>query len=112
MHTTLIVAKYTPGTESEIARLFAESDATELPTILEVRRRKLFGFHDIYIHMVEAESPVGPRLERNRQNPHFQQISKDLDEFITPFEGRWGSLHQASARQFYHWERGVGVISS
>lgn len=112
MHTTLIVARYKPGSEPEIARLFAESDSTELPNLIGVTRRKLFTFHDIYIHMVEAENPVGPALEKNRSNPLFQQISRDLDEYIIPFTGKWGSVYQASAQQFYHWERGRGVIES
>jgi hypothetical protein len=112
MHTTLIVARFRPGSEGEIARLFAESDATDLPDIIGVQRRKLFTFHDLYIHMVEAEKPVGPAVEREHGTALFQQISKALDAHIIPFEGKWGSVHQASARQFYHWERGRGVIPS
>lgn len=111
MHTTLIIARFKPGSEPEIARLFAESDATELPDLIGVQSRRLFTFHDIYIHMVQAEQPIGPALEKNRENPLFRHISTALDEHITPFEGKWGSVHQASARQFYQWERGQGVIT-
>lgn len=112
MHTTLIVARHVPGSESEIARLFAESDATELPHLIGVRTRRLYTFHDIYIHMVQADRPVGEALEKNRGNPLFKQISEALDEYVTPFEGKWGSVHQASANQFYHWDRDRGVIPS
>ncbi|MEU4834416.1 TcmI family type II polyketide cyclase [Streptosporangium sp. NPDC023615] len=111
MHTTLIVAHFKPGSEAEIARLFAESDATELPHIIGVKRRKLFTFHDIYIHMVEAEQPVAGPVTSHHDSPLFQKISKALDEHIMPFEGRWGSIQQASAQQFYHWEPGSGVIT-
>ncbi|QXJ21839.1 TcmI family type II polyketide cyclase [Actinomadura graeca] len=111
MHTTLIVARFRPGSEAEIARLFAESDSTELPGIIGVQRRKLFTFHDIYIHMVEAEKAVGPAVRREHGTELFQRISKALDEHIVPFEGRWGSVDQASARQIYHWERGRGVVA-
>lgn len=110
MHTTLIIARHRLGSEPEIARLFAESDATELPHLIGVHTRKLFTFHDTYIHMVESERPVPPVLEKNRDNPMFQHISKALDDYITPYEGMWGSVHQASATQFYHWERGTGLI--
>jgi hypothetical protein len=110
MHTTLIVTHFVPGSEEKIARLFAESDGTELPDLIGVQRRKLFTIHDVYIHLVEAERPIAEGLEQHRASSLFQQLSKDLDEFIIPFEGKWGSVHQASARQFYHWERGEGVI--
>jgi hypothetical protein len=110
MHTTLIVTHFVPGSEEKIAQLFAESDGTELPELIGVQRRRLYTTHDVYIHLVEADRPIAEGLAQHRGNPLFQQLSKDLDEFIVPFEGKWGSVHQASARKFYHWERGLGVI--
>lgn len=110
MNTTLIVTHFVPGSEERIARLFAESDGTELPHLIGVRRRRLFTIHDVYIHMVEADRPVADGLGKHHDNPLFQRLSKALDEYIIPFEGKWGSVQQASAQQFYHWENGRGVI--
>ncbi|MFG3253172.1 TcmI family type II polyketide cyclase [Streptomyces sp. NPDC048172] len=110
MHTSLIIARHIPGSESEIARLFAESDASGLPEEIGVHTRKLYTFHDVYIHLVEAPAAVGPNVERNRDNPLFKDISKALDEYIRPYQGSWGSIHAASAKQFYQWERGKGVV--
>lgn len=111
MGPTLIVTHFKPGSEKEIARLFAESDATELPDLIGVQTRRLYTFHDIYIHLVQGvEEQVGPKVEHFHNHPLFQQISKALDDYIIPFQGRWGNVEQASAKQFYHWERGRGVI--
>lgn len=111
MDPTLIVAHFKPGSEKQIARLFAESDATELPDLIGVRSRRLYTFHDVYIHLVEGtERPVGPAVDRLHSHPLFQQISKALDDYIVPFEGRWGNVEQASAKQFYHWDRERGVL--
>ncbi|MEV0318194.1 TcmI family type II polyketide cyclase [Streptomyces sp. NPDC050658] len=111
MNTTLIVAKMKPGSEADISRLFAASDATELPDLVGVRERRLLTFHDLYFHLVQTEAPLASRLNPQHDNPLFTSISEALDEFITPYQGAWGSVEKASARQFYHWQRGVGVVS-
>ncbi|MFM9607299.1 TcmI family type II polyketide cyclase [Streptomyces niveiscabiei] len=112
MHTTLIVARHVPGSEKEIARLFTESDGTGLPEEIGVHTRKLFTFHDIYIHLVESQAPVGRAIDAAHANPLFQQISTALDAYIRPFEERWGDAERASAKQFYEWRRGEGVVRS
>lgn len=110
MHTTLIVARHLPGSEGEIARLFAASDATGLPAEIGVHTRKLFTFHDVYIHLVESPAPVGAAIDKAHGNPEFQRLSTALDAYIQPFTGSWGTAERASARQFYQWERGRGVV--
>ena len=111
MDPTLIVAHVKPGAEPHIARLFEESDATELPDLIGVRTRRLYTFHDVYIHLVEGTGEaVGPRVQAHHDHPLFQRISRALNEYVIPFQGRWGSVAQASATQFYHWERGRGVL--
>lgn len=110
MHTTLIVARHLPGSEDAIARLFAESDGTGLPEEIGVHTRKLFTFHDVYIHLVESPGPIGHAIDKAHANPVFQQISTALDAYVRPFEGRWGNAERASAKQFYEWRRGTGVV--
>jgi hypothetical protein len=110
MHTTLIVTHFVPGSQEHIARLFAESDETELPHLIGVRSRRLFTFHDVYIHMVQADRPVAEGLSEHHDSTRFQQLSKALDAYIIPFENKWGSVQQASAQQFYHWDRDRGLI--
>jgi cyclase len=110
MHTTLIVARVKPGHEADIARLFAESDATELPDLVGVQERRLFTFHDLYMHLVVTGGDLPSRLGPQRSGPLFRSISEALDAYITPYQGAWGSVEAAAARQFYHWRRGAGVL--
>ncbi len=53
MHRALIVARMAPGSAPDIAELFADSDAGELPELVGVTRRSLFQFGDVYMHLIE-----------------------------------------------------------
>jgi cyclase len=110
VQTTLIVARVKPGSETGISRLFAESDATDLPDLVGVQERRLFTFHDLYVHMVVSDENLASRLSPQHDTELFQRISKAMDEFVTPYQGAWGSPEKASARQFYHWRRNEGVL--
>jgi cyclase len=110
MATTLIVARMQPGSEAAISRLFAESDGTELPDLVGVQERRLLTFHDLYFHLVLSDESLARRLTPQHDNPLFRSISEAMDEYITPYDGHWGHVQEASARQFYHWKRGAGVV--
>lgn len=114
MNTTLIVARLKPGEvahrEEAIGRLFAASDATELPELVGVRERRLFTFQDLYFHLVRSDEPLTRTLTAQHDNPLFKSISVAMDEHVSPYNGAWGTVRQASARQFYHWRRGTGVV--
>ncbi|MDT3397875.1 TcmI family type II polyketide cyclase [Streptomyces sp. B1866] len=110
MATTLIVARLKqPGSEAAISRLFAESDGTELPDLVGVRERRLLTFRDLYFHLVQSDEPLARRLTPQHDHPLFQSISQAMDQYVTPYDGAWGSVQEASARQFYHWQRDAGV---
>src|SRR5689334_21199842 len=51
----VIVAKIKPNSEQEVAKIFAESDATELPGLVGVRHRSLFVLDDVYVHLIEMD---------------------------------------------------------
>jgi cyclase len=108
MRHTLIVARIrSDAREEQIAEVFANSDTTELPRLAGVRARTLFRFHDLYMHLIEADSSTGPNIEAVRHHPLFQQVSKDLDPYIAPYDPRtWKSPADAMARGFYRWTAG------
>jgi cyclase len=101
----LIVAKIKPGAEQDVARIFAESDATELPGLAGVRHRSLWVLGDVYIHYVETDDDFASAVEDIRDNPLFRDISRKLDAYITPYDPEtWRSPKDAQATQFYAWE--------
>jgi cyclase len=101
----VIVAKIKPGAEEEVAKLFAESDATELPGLAGVRHRSLWVLDDVYIHYVETDEDFAEAVDAVRDHPMFKEISAKLDAYITPYDPEtWRSPKDAQARQFYAWD--------
>jgi cyclase len=101
----VIVAKIKPGSEEKVAEIFAESDSTELPSIAGVSHRSLFVLDDVYIHYVEMDEDFEQRVDEIRDHPLFREISRKLDEYITPYDPEtWRSPKDAQAREFYRWD--------
>jgi cyclase len=101
----VIVAKIKPGSEDAVAKIFAESDETELPKLAGVRHRSLWVLDDVYIHLLEMDEDVTGAVENVRDHELFREISRRLDEFITPYDPEtWKSPKDAQARCFYTWE--------
>ena len=101
----LIVAKIKPGAEEDVAKLFAESDESELPRLAGVRHRSLWVLDDVYIHYVETDADLAEAVDAVRDHPLFREISDKLDAYIPPYDPEtWKSPKDAQARQFYSWE--------
>jgi cyclase len=101
----IIVARIKPGSEEQVAAIFAESDATELPGLTGVRHRSLFVLEDIYVHLVETDDDFDASVGRVRDHPLFREISKKLEPYIQPYNpATWKSPKDATAREFYSWD--------
>jgi cyclase len=102
----LIVAKIKPGSEEQVAAIFAESDRTELPALVGVRHRSLFVLEDIYVHLVEMDDDFDEKVAGVRDHPLFKEISTRLEPYIQPYNpATWRSPRDATAREFYSWDR-------
>jgi cyclase len=101
----VIVARIKPGSEEEVARIFAESDETDLPRITGVRHRSLYVLDDVYIHLVETDDDFADTVDGVRDHELFKDISRKLDPYIQPYDpATWSSPKDAQAREFYSWE--------
>ncbi len=101
----LIVARIKPGSEDAVARIFAASDATDLPQITGVRHRSLYVLDDVYIHLVETDDEFATAVDSVRDHELFKDISRKLEPYIQPYNPEtWKSPKDAQARQFYSWE--------
>ncbi|MGC9668392.1 TcmI family type II polyketide cyclase [Planosporangium sp. 12N6] len=104
-HRTLIVARMKPESEGAVAEIFARSDRTDLPRLVGVRSRTLFRFHDLYMHLIEADSPVGPAVDRVRDDALFRRVNEELSAHIDPYDpATWRGPADAMATEFYRWE--------
>jgi cyclase len=104
-HRTLIVARLEPEHQAEVAQIFADSDATELPHMIGVSRRTLFGFHGLYFHLVEADEDVTPRLYQARSHPLYHDVNTRLAQYMRPYDPAWAEPKDAMAQPFYSWQR-------
>ncbi|MER8015740.1 MULTISPECIES: TcmI family type II polyketide cyclase [Streptomyces] len=106
MHQGLIVARMAPGSAQDIAKIFAESDRGELPHLVGVRRRSLFQFGDVYMHLVESDSDPAPAIAKVAGHPEFRGISERLSAYVSAYDPEtWRSPKDAMAERFYVWER-------
>jgi cyclase len=106
MHRSVIVAKITPGSEPDVARVFAESDRTDLPLVAGVLRRDLYSLADLYVHILETHEPAHIALAKARSDEEFGRIGRRLEPFIAPYLPTWRSPRDALARCFYTWQAG------
>lgn len=104
MHRTLIVARMDPAEADNVAAIFAESDATDLPQMIGVTRRTLLRFHDLYFHLVEADGDISPNLYKARSHALYKQINERLSHHISPYDPNWKEPKDAMATPFYVWE--------
>jgi cyclase len=102
---TIIVAKIRPGNEEQVAKIFEESDAGDLPRLAGVRHRSLFILDDLYIHMIETEGDLANSIDGLRRHELFRDISAKLAPYIQPYNpSTWRSPQDAMARLFYRWD--------
>ena len=105
-HRTLIVARMKPGAAADVAEVFADSDRGELPGLIGVSGRSLFQFGELYLHLVEADTPPGAQVARHKDHPEFRDVSDRLSAFVLPYDpAAWREPKDAMAREFYRWDR-------
>ena len=105
MHCTLIVARMDPAASADVARVFQESDATDLPALLGTRRRQLFSYRGLYFHLQDFDSDDGgAAIEKVKTHPLFVEVSTDLKPYIEAYDpATWRSPADARATCFYRW---------
>jgi len=103
VHQTMIIAKMAPADADQVAAVFGRYDATSMPLEIGVRRRSLFRFHELYVHLIEFDRPAPEAMQIAQSLPAFRAVSEDLRPFITAYDPNWRSPQDAMARRLYHW---------
>jgi cyclase len=111
-HRTLIVARMNPADAAAVAGIFAESDATELPLLLGASRRTLFRFHDLYLHLIEADRDFTGDLYQARGHPLFRDVNTKLGHYVQPYDPGWREPKDAMAEPFYKWSAAIGAAET
>jgi hypothetical protein len=107
VRTNLIVARMSPSSSDDVARIFTDSDRTELPGLVGVTRRQLFAYQGLYFHLFTTDEDGPDRVEGVRDHELFVDVNDKLATHITPYDpDTWRSPRDAMARQFYDWSGG------
>ncbi|KNB53416.1 TcmI family type II polyketide cyclase [Streptomyces caatingaensis] len=102
-YRALMVLRMDPEDAEHVAAAFAEHDTSSLPHEIGVKRRTLFRFHDLYMHLIEADDDIMERLYQARSNPLFQEVNERVGRFLTPYATDWRELKDSKAEVFYSW---------
>lgn len=103
---TIIVSRMKPNAEPEIARIFGESDATELPAQMGVAGRWLYSIDDLYLHLLERrdDTELAGAMRQAHQKPAFTKVMNDLSPYLSPYRPEsWRGHEDAVAKEFYRW---------
>lgn len=103
---TVIVQRMKPGSEEDIARVFAESDAGGLPTETGVTGRWLYSMEDVFVHLLEQDRVKAAAVRENHESmrPAFAKVMADLAPYVSPYRPEtWQSPRDSVARVFHRW---------
>lgn len=100
----LMVMKMDPAHADTVAELFAKHDEGDMPRVVGISRRTLFRHHDLYMHLLEADTDVLSKLYAARSRPDFQDVNAELSNYLQRYvpEG-WQELRDSMATPFYTW---------
>ena len=103
---TVIVQRMRPGSEEDIARVFAESDAGGLPTETGITGRWLYSMEDVFVHVLEQDRVKAAAVRENHESmrPAFAKVMADLAPYVSPYRPEtWQSPRDSVARVFHRW---------
>jgi len=101
-YSAVIVNTQRQEHNAEVARLFAESDATDIPLTMGTLRRQIYLWRGIYLHIQDFAEPDAIKVISavwTEGDPRFLQLVDDLTRLIPPYDPEGNSL----ATRFYHW---------
>ncbi|MBY8870335.1 TcmI family type II polyketide cyclase [Micromonospora sp. PLK6-60] len=104
MSRLLVVSRISPGAEGRVAQIFAEADATVLPTLTGIRHRSLYCLHDLLVHLMETTDVDADKLTAARNHPLYVQVNEQLSAHTTSYLPTWHSPRDAVAGCFYRWD--------
>nr|CAP12598.1 TcmF2 cyclase [Streptomyces olivaceus] len=93
-----------PADAERVAAAFEDHDTTGLPEEIGLTRRTLFRFHDLYMHLIEADDDVLPKILEARDDPRFRKVNEEVGRYLTPYASDWSRLTDSKAEVIYTWE--------
>ncbi|MBV9446026.1 MAG: TcmI family type II polyketide cyclase [Streptosporangiaceae bacterium] len=104
LHQTLMIRKIDPRDVAEVTRIFTHTDQeTALPRRIGVRRRDLFEYQGICLHLVQSDEDFIQRLREEKDAADFRELDQALRKYMTPYAP--DALGIELLKPFYTWNR-------
>ncbi|SNS75341.1 Polyketide synthesis cyclase [Geodermatophilus saharensis] len=103
---TVMVQRMRPGSEEDVARVYAESDAGPLSAETGITGRWLYSMEDVVVHLLEQDPVRAAAVRQNHESlrPAFAKVMADLAPYVSPYRPEtWQNPRDSVARVFHRW---------
>lgn len=106
MHSTITVGTMDPDSIPDVVAAFTEFDAAVSPGLAGLRRRQLYTYYDVFVHIQDFGGPdAAEAAGKAAADPRAVKLAEDLAPFVKAYDTSVSaSLADAFASRFYHWE--------
>ncbi|MFF4786951.1 TcmI family type II polyketide cyclase [Streptomyces griseorubiginosus] len=102
MFTVVSVGRLNGEYGKEISEIFAEFDAATAPGIPGLKRRQLYSYYDVFVHIQDFTGEnADEKAEAAAKDSRVAELSERLAPLITAYDP---TLADDRAAPFYHWE--------
>lgn len=107
MFSVVFVGTMTDGAAPELAALFSEFDASDLPILARLSRRQMYSYYDLHINVLDfAGEPDAAKIEDLKADPRVAEHQRKLNELVAPLRPEsWHGVADSAATPFYLWQR-------
>jgi cyclase len=101
----LVVQRIKPGAETEVARIFGESDESPLPATMGIVGRWLYSIDDVYLHLMQrTDAAAAQGFGKRHHEPAFAKVMEDLSPYVSALSPEtWRGPQDSVAKEFYRW---------
>ena len=105
MRTTVTVGKMGRDSVPDVVKVFTEFDSTVSPDLTGLRRRQLYTYYDVFVHIQDFLGEDGAVSGGAADDSRIARLGEDLAPFVTAYDPAVSAPpSDASASRFYHWE--------
>ncbi|MEN2423107.1 TcmI family type II polyketide cyclase [Streptomyces rimosus] len=107
MHSVVFVGTMDADAASDVADLFAEFDASDLPIVAGACRRQMFTYHDLHINVLDfRREPDSAQIEMLKTDPRVVDHERRLNKLVAPLRpDTWRGAADSAAMPFYLWHQ-------
>lgn len=102
MQSIVSVSRMDLAAGPAVSRIFAEFDSTVAPGIPGLKRRQLYTYYDVFVHIQDfVGEDAAEAAESAARDPRIRKPAEGLSPYVTAYDP---DISADRAMSFYHWE--------